>query len=141
MTSAATRKNIPKTPFLATEIKAAAGKESSPALIVAMNNVASLPSNVLITLSVSARGISRVRKRSLPQDKTVHKSALKSRRGFVKDSVSDIQHRISVPDGLGSSTNGAVTCNRRQLPTEAQSLLPSLEDPLHDQQQRSARAT
>ena len=109
VTSATTGKTFPKTPFPTTEIEANAREVSSPALIVAVNNVAYSPSNVSISSSMSVRGVSGSRKRSPAQDKSVPKSALKTRRGFVKDRVSDIQHRISIPDALGSSTNGAVT--------------------------------
>ena len=106
--SAATRKTFPKTPFPKNEVKAAASKESSPALVVAVNNVSSSPSNVSISSFTSAKGVSSSRKRSPPQDKTVPKSALKTRKGFVKDRVCDIQQRMSVPDVL-LSPNGAVT--------------------------------
>jgi len=113
--SAATRKTFPKTPFPTTEIEATAREVTSPALIVVVNNVASSPSNASISSSMSVRGVSGSRKRSPAQDKSVPKSALKTRRGFVKDRVSDIQHRISVPGALDSSTNDALTPSNGRL--------------------------
>ena len=115
VTSATTGKTFPKTPFPTTEIEANAREVSSPALIVAVNNVAYSPSNVSISSSMSVRGVSGSRKRSPAQDKSVPKSALKTRRGFVKDRVSDIQHRISVPGALDSSTNDALTPSNGRL--------------------------
>ena len=92
VTNAVTKKTLPRTPFPEREMNAAASEVSFPDNIVASNNGPSSPS----------KSVSNSKKRSPAQDKTVPKSALKTRKGFVKDRVSDIQQRIS-------STNVAVT--------------------------------
>jgi hypothetical protein len=116
--STAIRKTYPKTPFPEAKCKSiASSEESSPALIVAVNNVSSTsPSNMSIYSSTSSKCVSIRSKRSPPQDKkTVPKSALKTRKGFVKDRVTDIQQRIGVPtegSALHSSMNGSFRLKR-----------------------------
>jgi hypothetical protein len=99
VTNPVIKKNYPKTPFPVTILKVATSEVSSPDIVVALNSGSS-------SQSTSA---SSSKKRLPAQDKTVPKSALKTRKGFVKDRVCDIQQRISEPDALRSSTISAVT--------------------------------
>ena len=111
--NAAIKKTYPKTPFPEAKYKSIASSvesSSSPALIVAVNNVSSTsPSNMSIYSSTSSKCVSIRSKRSPPQDKkTIPKSALKTRKGFVKERVTDIQQRIAVVPAEGSALNSSM---------------------------------
>jgi len=101
VSNAAPKKDYPVTPFPEAGTKAI-NEDTSPLLVA----LSSSPSNVSISSFKSARG----RKKSSPKSKSVPKSALKTRRGLVKERVSDIQHRIEVT-GAVTDVNGRLKRN------------------------------
>jgi len=123
--SSASHRDEMKTPFVETTIKGKYKKTPYPVaemtsndddrrmsspLVVALNTTSSSsPAGASITSTTSgidAEGTPR--KKSVSAEKKIPKSALKTRKGLVKDRVYDIQHRMMATTSI-SPTNGAVT--------------------------------
>jgi len=100
------KKKYPKSPFPAdgAVIKSVASEDSSSPLLVSLN--VGLNSSPLSAASVSSfKSNKGKKKKASPKSKKVPKSALKVRKGFVKDRVSDFHQRTSIAT---ATSNGGV---------------------------------
>jgi len=107
-------KTYPKTPFPEAEITAD-DAVASPAIVVALNTTSNFsPSSASIASFKSAnKGGGGSRKKPSPKYKSVPKSAVKTKKGYVKDRVSDIHQLIDVTSTVSNSNNnGAMTGGR-----------------------------
>ena len=102
----ALKNKFKKTPYPVAEVTSADERRLSSPIVVALNATSSRASITSMTSDSFTECTGR--KSSFSAEKKIPKSALKTRKGLVKDRVYDIQHRM-VATASTSPTNGAVT--------------------------------